>query len=135
MCSLYYWLSGFFLSSRRRHTRCALVTGVQTCALPIYGRMKIPPTPPRANLKRKPAIVRQSWKIWAASTVRREWCPKALPCSRQRTPRKSAQRSEEHTSELHSLMRTSYAVSCLNNKHRHTLIHATTEEHQLITTT
>src|SRR3546814_12876347 len=27
-----------FFSSRRRHTRCALVTGVQTCALPIcYG--------------------------------------------------------------------------------------------------
>src|SRR3546814_9049535 len=25
-----------FFSSRRRHTRCALVTGVQTCALPIY---------------------------------------------------------------------------------------------------
>src|SRR3546814_8419993 len=35
----------FFFSSRRRHTRCALVTGVQTCALPIsilsgiYGRV------------------------------------------------------------------------------------------------
>src|SRR3546814_992101 len=28
-------LSLFFCSSRRRHTRCALVTGVQTCALPI----------------------------------------------------------------------------------------------------
>src|SRR3546814_5021575 len=27
---------GFFFSSRRRHTRCALVTGVQTCALPIF---------------------------------------------------------------------------------------------------
>src|SRR3546814_10028916 len=26
----------YFFSSRRRHTRCALVTGVQTCALPIY---------------------------------------------------------------------------------------------------
>src|SRR3546814_14308968 len=26
----------FFLSSRRRHTKCALVTGVQTCALPIW---------------------------------------------------------------------------------------------------
>src|SRR3546814_3062929 len=26
----------FFFSSRRRHTRCALVTGVQTCALPIW---------------------------------------------------------------------------------------------------
>src|SRR3546814_396646 len=29
----------FFFSSRRRHTRCALVTGVQTCALPIYVRV------------------------------------------------------------------------------------------------
>src|SRR3546814_4872714 len=29
------WYSYFFFSSRRRHTRCALVTGVQTCALPI----------------------------------------------------------------------------------------------------
>src|SRR3546814_1316540 len=28
----------FFFSSRRRHTRCALVTGVQTCALPICQR-------------------------------------------------------------------------------------------------
>src|SRR3546814_3999242 len=27
----------FLFSSRRRHTRCALVTGVQTCALPICG--------------------------------------------------------------------------------------------------
>src|SRR3546814_8576448 len=30
------YMSCFFFSSRRRHTRCALVTGVQTCALPIY---------------------------------------------------------------------------------------------------
>src|SRR3546814_5635862 len=28
----------FFFSSRRRHTRCAVVTGVQTCALPIWPR-------------------------------------------------------------------------------------------------
>src|SRR3546814_11296233 len=28
----------FCFSSRRRHTRCALVTGVQTCALPICGQ-------------------------------------------------------------------------------------------------
>src|SRR3546814_7069451 len=32
----------FFFSSRRRHTSCALVTGVQTCALPIY--IQIPQT-------------------------------------------------------------------------------------------
>src|SRR3546814_1684950 len=31
LCYSYF----FFFSSRRRHTRCALVTGVQTCALPI----------------------------------------------------------------------------------------------------
>src|SRR3546814_1644413 len=31
-------MSYFFFSSRRRHTRCALVTGVQTCALPISPR-------------------------------------------------------------------------------------------------
>src|SRR3546814_878617 len=30
----------FFFSSRRRHTRCALVTGVQTCALPIFSTFK-----------------------------------------------------------------------------------------------
>src|SRR3546814_8149547 len=29
------WRVMFFFPSRRRHTRCALVTGVQTCALPI----------------------------------------------------------------------------------------------------
>src|SRR3546814_13120309 len=29
------YIGGCFFSSRRRHTRCALVTGVQTCALPI----------------------------------------------------------------------------------------------------
>src|SRR3546814_13306656 len=32
----------FFFSSRRRHTRCALVTGVQTCALPISERVTVP---------------------------------------------------------------------------------------------
>src|SRR3546814_16124341 len=37
-CCLLYIISVcvFFFSSRRRHTRCALVTGVQTCALPIF---------------------------------------------------------------------------------------------------
>src|SRR3546814_9113135 len=31
----------FFFSSRSRHTRCALVTGVQTCALPSYPRRSL----------------------------------------------------------------------------------------------
>src|SRR3546814_8889300 len=41
LCFMYVFLFSmcfFFFSSRRRHTRCALVTGVQTCALPIYRR-------------------------------------------------------------------------------------------------
>src|SRR3546814_8797406 len=33
--SFVVWRYFFFFSIRRRHTRCALVTGVQTCALPI----------------------------------------------------------------------------------------------------
>src|SRR3546814_5900571 len=35
LCCYCYFVV-FFFSSRRRHTRCALVTGVQTCALPIW---------------------------------------------------------------------------------------------------
>src|SRR3546814_1257707 len=33
-CLFFFFL--FFFSSRIRHTSCALVTGVQTCALPIW---------------------------------------------------------------------------------------------------
>src|SRR6188472_2971228 len=39
----------FFFSSRRRHTRCETVTGVQTCALPISG--------PAAGRRRGQALV------------------------------------------------------------------------------
>src|SRR3546814_12848284 len=40
----------FVFSSRRRHTRCALVTGVQTCALPIFaGGVDHDPGLPRAT--------------------------------------------------------------------------------------
>src|SRR3546814_7101354 len=37
---MYEHIFGFFFSSRRRHTSCALVTGVQKCALPIC--LKVP---------------------------------------------------------------------------------------------
>src|SRR3546814_1006186 len=36
---MFYW---FFFASRRRQTRCALVTGVQTCALPICQNDHVP---------------------------------------------------------------------------------------------
>src|SRR3546814_8528381 len=55
----------FFFSSRRRHTRCALVTGVQTCALPIFHR----PSPSAAY-----------WgDVEALRTVLRRDGPDALP--------------------------------------------------------
>src|SRR3546814_5631636 len=41
MICVYVVIFIFFFSSRRRHTRCALVTGVQTCALPIYGTHQV----------------------------------------------------------------------------------------------
>src|SRR3546814_2033437 len=51
----------FFFSSRRRHTRCALVTGVQTCALPIYPWHYVP------VLARKPGALRNGapFRDWA----------------------------------------------------------------------
>src|SRR3546814_9456925 len=41
MICVTYCMCSFFFSSRRRHTRCALVTGVQTCALPIYVPLEV----------------------------------------------------------------------------------------------
>src|SRR3546814_3386163 len=49
MCDSRDWFV-FFLSSRRRHTRCALVTGVQTCALPIYPPVRDAEAPADATL-------------------------------------------------------------------------------------
>src|SRR3546814_16637542 len=64
----------FFFSSRRRHTRCALVTGVQTCALPISPpRRQSPAASPRV---RTPARCRsaggrrgRTWRSCSALTV------------------------------------------------------------------
>src|SRR3546814_10838549 len=42
------------------------------------------------------------------------------PRMTQATPRERAGRSEEHTSELQSLMRISYAVFCLKKKKKYT---------------
>src|SRR3546814_6202683 len=52
----------FFLSSRRRHTRCALVTGVQTCALPI-----LPPASAPNQTQLKLAIHSQGSAIAATA--------------------------------------------------------------------
>src|SRR3546814_10506820 len=152
----YHYSIFFFFSSRRRHTRCALVTGVQTCALPIWGRRRF------AQRCRNKAFSGPRLRggdagcsalLTIAGGVRPEelganrsppatepWfslCPPPV-CDRGRTRRKrmsarecrstgrpdgknrlrrsmtrTGARSEEPTSELPLLMRTSYAVFCL----------------------
>src|SRR3546814_5366894 len=55
---MFCYMFVFFFSSRRRHTICALVTGVQTCALPIlaYFRAKQNPLLYNAGYMRDAAI-------------------------------------------------------------------------------
>src|SRR3546814_4935921 len=88
-----YFIYVFFFSSRRRHTRCALVTGVQTCALPIS------------------ALRRGEWPERQTGSSHH-----VLNDSPQFRHLPHFRRSEEHTSELQSLMRISYAVFCLKKK-------------------
>src|SRR3546814_2086955 len=128
----------FFFSSRRRHTRCALVTGVQTCALPIYlfsGRRDRCHT--RAH-----HFERVLLRFVVLGEPSASQCDERAGCSEAAFPfhvliftlRSSVTlleqieevrglivgerlatlkpRSEEHTSELQSLMRISYAVFC-----------------------
>src|SRR3546814_20115845 len=56
-----------FFSSRRRHTRCALVTGVQTCALPICAATRA--VPPAICPHEKPAKPRRREGGAAAASV------------------------------------------------------------------
>src|SRR3546814_3396766 len=111
----------FFLSSRRRHTRCALVTGVQTCALPIFRHdapnLRFFGFDSFAGIPDVEGIDR---------TYHNEYYKGQFDCSKQQVianlDAQGVDRSEEHTSELQSLMRTSYALFCLqtNNKHYQT---------------
>src|SRR3546814_6916351 len=116
----------FFLSSRRLHTRCALVTGVQTCALPIS-------TAKRNGFSVLGPEVTVTGDIEADSDLHIDGtvagdlaCASLIQTERGRITgavrARSAriagtiERSEEHTSELQSLMRISYAVFCLTKQ-------------------
>src|SRR3546814_3589087 len=98
LCVIYFFLVCFcfFFSSRRRHTRCALVTGVQTCALPIYWLGMVIIRIQRPRMRNVLMLLND--------------CDPADTCIT------ASVRSEEHTSELQSLMRISYAVFCLTKK-------------------
>src|SRR3546814_1187565 len=110
----------FFFSSRRRHTRCALVTGVQTCALPIYGHEVSGDLDDLLfGLVLNDELV--DLEIQLGNELQREVAGddlgSALTVRCQLFDQASTiLRSEEHTSELQSLMRISYAVFCLKKK-------------------
>src|SRR3546814_2054020 len=106
----------FVCSSRRRHTRCALVTGVQTCALPIY-------VGPQAQA-RAPVLYRSVCQaseagelaLPAVSVSPGEAGPQAAFRWLLSNNLRACSRSEEHTSVLQLLMRISNAVFCLKKK-------------------
>src|SRR3546814_1518097 len=125
----------FFFSSRKRHTRCALVTGVQTCALPIFDIVKHrslvnPMIHFYGRVKVGGIVLQQDYFHWQSPwlvyqmehlseyfellgdvgynmTIYRKKKPIEIDAGFDYL------RSEEHTSELQSLMRISYAVFCL----------------------
>src|SRR3546814_6474320 len=134
-----------FFSSRRRHTRCALVTGVQTCALPIclsgsafVGRLFLGGSLRSGFLGRSFGDDFLGWSFFLGRSVGGGVCSflgfgslgspgfgafhrlftrlrlvRVVACGALHD---AGGRSEEHTSELQSLMRISYAVFCLTKK-------------------
>src|SRR3546814_5251837 len=124
-----YWYSCyyFFFSSRRRHTRCALVTGVQTCALPIFhsglvASRAVDHRTPRLAVRVKSGDPAGTRVGSGGESRQHDGIRYVPPCSGRGWPgaggrrRPNNERSEEHTSELQSLMRISYAVFCLKKK-------------------
>src|SRR3546814_7085166 len=128
-----------FFSSRRRQTRCALVTGVQTCALPIYDRrarhilLRHGGADHVLHARREivlaagaldsPRLLMLSGIGDAGALADLGIAPVVdLPevgrnlADHPLVPALLFARSEEHTSELQSLMRISYAVFCLKQK-------------------
>src|SRR3546814_4752307 len=119
----------FFFSSRRRHTRCALVTGVQTCALPIFeARIGADPDAGRhahvgGDAEGDDLLdatgAQLAFQGGADEGGVHRLLDQRLACQRLEAGLEGVaglQRSEEHTSALQSLMRISYAVFCLNTK-------------------
>src|SRR3546814_2030675 len=122
----------FFFSSRRRHTRCALVTGVQTCALPIcqprcagHGKIDLP----GIAADHHPAVFAKTGQEHlhlrggrVLRFIQDDECIGKSAAAHEGEGRNldlsagDAARSEEHTSELQSLMRTSYADFGLTTK-------------------
>src|SRR3546814_8059054 len=124
---------------------CALVTGVQTCALPIWRialasgqredpMLLLPEQPvstPRAGVAQWLGILADGLARTPNGSAKlpllfaraaywlndEDWAVRTtLVEALDRNGQREEARSEEHTSELQSLMRISYAVFCLKKK-------------------
>src|SRR3546814_4312483 len=111
---------------RRWHTRCSLLAGVQACALPIYIRMLLVRlVHQRLGEARLVALVMAEAAI--APHIDDDIAVEFLAELDRHLAGEGHRlgivavdvedrRSEEHTSELQSLMRISYAVFCLKKQ-------------------
>src|SRR3546814_10765503 len=91
----------FVFSRRRRHTRCALVTGVQTCALPIFAKnssggyeSRAKAAPIKAGLGRK-AQFRVHSGLWGRRSCEGKGKSRRRPWPRDGDKRRVRARSEE----------------------------------------
>src|SRR3546814_6350967 len=126
------WLTPFFLSGRRRHTTCSLVTGFQTCALPIWFGWRS-----GCSAARRPC--------WPGSAAHDDPRPSnSRPHHVQFDPVSAGNwfhqfsgnshgnrwhgRSEEHTSELQSLMAHLVCRLLLEKKKKPTTTHKHTHK-------
>src|SRR3546814_1994454 len=139
-------MSCFFFSSRRRHTRCALVTGVQTCALPIYDGItgcpaaRLRRTAPHEDQRRLQTLLRSNrvgrgYAPDAAhpprtashptgTRIRATNAPPSPPDPNPPTPPLLAfppapVRSEEHPAQPQPLLLNSHTAPCLDTTQTH----------------
>src|SRR3546814_4398373 len=137
---LFFYLV-FFFSSRRRHTRCALVTGVQTCCssdlvprsrnvdpdLLKESLFRLTDLETRFGLNLNVLDAGHAPLVMGLKELLQNWVASQIEILQRRSRHRLDQiarrlelvegyRSEEHTSELQSLMRISYAAFCLKKK-------------------
>src|SRR3546814_6349887 len=91
------------------HKRQVRISSANTPFVPLFGGGVVKPAL-NVAFRASSARLRYTRKHWTETCV---VCRSVLPSSR----RLPEVRSEEHTSELQSLMRNSYAVFCLKKKH------------------
>src|SRR3546814_4513885 len=134
----------FFLSSRRRHTRCALVTGVRRVLFRSADPLRAALSEYNSGSRTRGLTNGYVGRVYAAAkgtgadpaSSEKPRAPYGAAAPDEFGPQRVARllldafggritdmvrpvdagRSEEHTSELQSLMRISYAVFCLKKK-------------------